>query len=364
MIPIRNLYYIFCYAWARFPEGNQIDVGEDTCPDLPNLFAKLLIEGLHQLIRQGLGRGYVEITEELRSPRGRLLFDAMVKQQTQLRGTAISRFNEFEHNVLHNQILKATVRLLIAAANLLPEHQHELRRLIRQLEAVQDIRLTAALFRRVQLSRHNRQYAMLLQLCEFVFHCTLPEQNGTGSRFADILQDEVRMSAVFEDFLRNFYAHEQQDFTVGRTVLAWQAIALSPGSADFLPRMETDITLKSKNRKIIIDAKYYKETLSRRRNSEKVRSDHLYQLFAYLHNATPGHGNERIDGILIYPTIGKHLCLDYQLPRHGLRVATIDLDQPWALIRQDLLSFLSTPLPGSNSEVRDVATSRLSLIPA
>ena len=342
-IPIRNLYYIFCYAWARFPQGEQTDVGEDDCPDLPNLFAKLLIDGMHRLIRRGLDRGYVEVVEDTRSPRGRLLLDAMVKEQTLLRGMAVCRFDELQYDVLHNQILKATARLLSTTDNLLPAYRHELALLVRRFEAVADIRLTANVFGRVQLSRNNRQYAMLMQLCEFVFHSTLPDQQGSGARFADILEDEVRMSAVFEDFLRNFYGHEQQVFRVGRETMAWDAEALSSGALAYMPFMETDITMRSKDRTVVVDAKYYKETLVRFRGSEKLRSSHLYQLFTYLRHTKATDNGGRVDGALIYPAVGYSLSLDYRLPEHHVRVVAVDLNRPWPEIHQELLAVLFTP---------------------
>jgi 5-methylcytosine-specific restriction enzyme subunit McrC len=49
-----------------------------------------------------------------------------------------------------------------------------------------------------------------------------------------------------------------------------------------LPTMETDITLRSGTRTVVIEAKYYRETLTRRYGKETLHSDNLYQLFAYL----------------------------------------------------------------------------------
>ena len=108
-IPIRNLYYLFLYAWARFPGGAVGEAGIDESPDLPNLFAKLLSAGTRRLFRRGIDRGYKTFTDELTGPRGRLRLDRMVKETTQLRGTAICDFDELTHDVLHNQILKATL---------------------------------------------------------------------------------------------------------------------------------------------------------------------------------------------------------------------------------------------------------------
>lgn len=349
-IPIRNLYYIFCYAWSRFPTGNQVDVGIDDCPDLSNLMAKLLLENTHRLVHRGLDRGYVNQIEELRAPRGRLLFDRMIKEQTLRRGAAICSFDELRHDVLHNQIIKATARSLIAVESLSKTLQEELGVLLRQLSLVSDIRLTGPLFRRVQLSRDRQLYGLLMRLCEFVFYSLMPDEKGEGTFFVDILEDEVRMSAIFEEFLRNFYAHEQAEFKVKRDNMPWNAVALTEGAGAILPGMETDISLSSSERTIVIDAKYYKQTLTGRPGfSKKLRSAHLYQLFAYLHHASHRYPGTQVDGALIYPAVGTSVSADYQIADHRMRVVAIDLDRDWREIRQDLLGVPQRPFIKSGS---------------
>ncbi|MFC4296180.1 hypothetical protein ACFO0A_14055 [Novosphingobium tardum] len=348
-IPIQNLYYIFCYAWSHFPAGAQVDVGIDDCPDLANLFARLLLDNTHRLIRRGLDRGYLEQVEELKAPRGRMLIDRMIKEQSLRRGAAICSFDELRHDVLHNQIIKATARSLMSVESI-SKRQHEgLALLLRQLSLVSDIRLTGSSFRRVQLSRDRHLYGLLMRLCEFVFYSLLPDENGASSKFADILKDEVRMSTVFEEFLRNFYAHEQSDFRVKRDNMTWDADALTPGAGAILPTMETDISLTSSERTIVIDAKYYKETLVGRPGFPKrLRSTHLYQLFTYLHHATLRYPGTLVDGALVYPAVGTSISVDYQVSNHRLRVVAIDLNRAWKEIHDDLLGIIDrdfAPLP-------------------
>jgi 5-methylcytosine-specific restriction enzyme subunit McrC len=344
-IPIRNLYYIFCYAWARFPRGDEIAVGQDDCPDLPNLFAKLLVESTHRLIRRGLDRGYIVHEEETRAPRGKLLINRMIKEQTIRRGAAVCTYDELEHDILHNQILKTTARALISVDTLTPALKHELILIRKQLAAVSDIRLTAGLFRRVQLSRDRYLYGMLMRLCEFVFHSLMPEPGGTSSRFADILSDEARMSMVFEEFLRNFYLYELSEFSVRKMDLSWDAEPLAPGSMAFMPKMETDIVLNSRDRTIVIDAKYYKEILVGRPGfSKKLRSGHLYQLFAYMKHAELAYPGKQIDGALIYPAANQPVPpLDYRMSNHRLRVIAVDLAKPWKEIHNCLLDLPRVP---------------------
>ena len=60
--------------------------------------------------------------------------------------------------------------------------------------------------------------------------------------------------------------------------------------------METDVTLEADNFKRIIDCKFYKETMVARYEQLKVRSGHLYQLGAYLRNASVMPDWENVTG--------------------------------------------------------------------
>ena len=67
----------------------------------------------------------------------------------------------------------------------------------------------------------------------------------------------------------------------------------------------------------------------------KFRSEHLYQLAAYLQNLEPG-----AEGILLYPTAGVAVDQSYTLHGHRVRVTTLDLNRPWPEIASTLLSRL------------------------
>lgn len=362
-IPIRNLYYLFCYAWGRFPEGGAVDAGVDDCPDLPNLFAKLLVSSTNRLLRRGLDRGYYSRVEETRAPRGRMLLDSILKQQTLLRGAVICTYDELTTDVVHNQIIKATARTLSRTAGVEREFAHELGLIVRRLEAVSDISVSAGAFRRVQISRNTGQYLPILKLCELIFRAQLPEESGLGTRFADILQDEITMSAVFEEFLRSFYRHEQRKYRVGAETLAWAGSSPQPGDWLFLPAMVTDITLTSPDHVIVMDAKFYKDALATSYGAKKVHSGNLYQLFAYLQHTAIKRPGRPVDGALIYPTNGYAVDLRYELSGHRVRIATVDLSQPWPQIHRRLLDLIAEQEaiePPERLSVPDIAASQAS----
>ena len=72
--------------------------------------------------------------------------------------------------------------------------------------------------------------------------------------------------------------------TAYNTRLTWQASSASDPDLTFLPRMHTDISVRNAHQTIIIDAKYYQETLQHYYDSASIHSAHLYQLFAYVKN--------------------------------------------------------------------------------
>lgn len=342
-IPIRNLYYLFCYAWERYPEGGTTEVGIDDCPDLPNLFARILVNGTNRLLRRGLDRGYLTFEEEKNSPRGRILLDRTMKEQTLKRGTVYCLIDELQRDVLHNQIIKATAKLLLRDAKLAPSLAHELRLIDHKLNDISDVRLTIDLFRRVQLFRNNGQYLALIRLCEFVCRDQLPEEAGLGGRFTDIQRDEERMSRVFEDFLRNFYFYEQVEFTVGREDMRWRVDASPGGDPSLMPIMRTDVTLRSEDCTIVMDAKYYADPFARSVGVPKFRSAHLYQLFAYMkHAADRGGAAHPVKGVLVYASPANQTLHRYRLDGHEIAIAAIDLSQPWPEIHKILLELLDS----------------------
>jgi 5-methylcytosine-specific restriction enzyme subunit McrC len=341
-IPIKNLYYLFLYAWARFPGKAPIEeVGIDESPDVPNLFAKLLSAGTRRVFRRGLDRGYKTFTHELVGPRGRLRLDRIIKRATQLRGTAICDFDELTHDVLHNQILKATLTSLAGCIDVSPPIRHDLRSLARLFYDVEDVHLSASHFRRTAVSRNNREYIFLMRLCEFIFWSLMPDERGTQSKFQGILDDETRMSAVFEEFLRNFFQLHRTDYRVQSEWPTWHVSNATDDDLALLPRMKTDITLRNPDKTIIVDAKFYKNALAPGPHGEKVRSQHLYQLITYLQHERLYHEDKSLSGMLIYPDVGRSLRLRYRLLDIPVVVATVDLSKEWPDIESELHGLLT-----------------------
>ena len=337
-IPIRSLYYMFCYAWRRFPDASPVEVGVDDCPDILNLFAKLLVSGCNRLMRRGLDRGYSTSIEETRAPRGKMLMDAMVKSQSLRSGLAICEFDELSPDVPHNQILKATARMLARTDGVEREYAHELAQIVKRMDLVSDAPLTAKLFGKVQLGRNTGQYRPLLHLCDLARRRLVPDERGEGYRFAEILRDEVTMSTVFEEFLRGFYKHEQRVYSVKAERMEWDVVTDDSTALSYLPTMLTDLTLTSPAETIVMDAKYYSDAFATHHGARRLHSHNLYQLVTYLQHAR----GDAVRGILVYPGKGEDLSLRYRLLGYDVGIEVIDFAKEWSNIRGRLLSLVET----------------------
>lgn len=340
-IPIQNIYYLLCYAWDHLEARDVVDVGGLDSTELVDLFAHVLIGGTNHVLRRGLDRGYLTYSDDIPTLRGKIDVTTTVKRSLLATARAHCHFDELSHNVLHNQILKTTIGRLARARDLDKNLRHQLNLLYRRMSDVDDIPLSRLDFHRVQLHRNNAFYDFLMKICELVQQNLLVEQHGAGYRFRDFHRDEQQMATVFENFVISFFKREQNLYTVaGQETLAWNATALSEEAKAALPGMRMDITLRGNGRTIIIDTKYYREALQSNWGKETVRSENLYQLYAYLKNIEVEQGAQA-EGMLLYPTVRRSLDLSYIIDNHPVRICTIDLAQEWKGIRHDLLELLS-----------------------
>ncbi len=347
-IPITNLYYLLAYAWDhKLSEAELVAVDADSCPDLNNLFAKILATATHHLVRRGLDRNYTPFEEETSRIRGRIDFSAGEKVQSRTRGKLVCIYDELSPDVLHNQIVKATLRLL---RNDQEVHTDSRKRLAQSLEAfyeVGDLRVTPRHFHRVQLHRNNRAYRFILHLCELIHASLLPDKSQDGSRrFRDFTRDERIMAKIFEDFVRNFANRHLPEATVSAMHINWRASELGEKSSRMLPRMITDVTVAWPDRKLILDCKYYQEALVSRYDALRFRSGNLYQLNAYLTNKAAEPGWENVEGMLLYPS--NRYSFDHRFTLHGshrIRVSTVDLQKQWTEIETELLDLFESKEP-------------------
>jgi len=337
-IPVANVYYLLCYAWNKLEESETIRVDPTESTKLVDLFARVLIGGVEHLLKKGIDRGYVVHSEESRVVRGKLNLQATLKRSLLCHGQVHCEYDDLSFDVLHNRIIKETLFRLLRTEKVESDNRSAIVDLLRRLPEVASLDLRKQHFGQVQLHRNNHIYDFLLSVCELLFDNLLPTEKAGEWRFQEFTQEHLQMAALFEAFVRNFYKREAREVCgddlerVGREDILWKFTPLDEISAAVLPKMQTDVCITRKEKKILVECKYTAEPLrpGQRGGLPKLIEHHLYQLNSYLDNLRDEPLNNKCHAILLYPLAGLALKHDYRRSTgQTMSVRTLNLNQDW-----------------------------------
>lgn len=342
-IPIENIYYLLCYAWNKLEEKERVNVAIDDKTELLDLFAKVLINATKMLLKRGIDKNYIDHTKELAGVKGKVQISQTLKSNLLFKQKTICTYDDFASNIILNRILVSTIYKLTRTKGLDKQLKNELVSLQRMLSDIDQIEITISLFKQVKLNRNNRFYGFVMNVCQIIYESTLPSEEQGKYRFSDFTRDDNKMNQLFESFIRNFYRIEQKKYkTVKKETIKWQFDNTDNESYQYLPHMETDITLENDNEKIIIDAKFYRETMTLNYDKERIKSANLYQLFSYLLNQQDSSSKtKRATGILLYPTIETDYNLDFNYDEHKIQIRTVNLNANWRSISSRLKEIIN-----------------------
>lgn len=318
----------FYRTQRHFEERDLVEIESTEARTAEELFARVLLGASRRLLRQRLDRGYREDVDELRRPRGKINFARTAARGIEVRGVLECGFDDTTEDVLHNRIIKATVKRLATVEGLPTDLRHGLLAVAREMPTVGDVSIAAQDFQRVQLHSNLRRYRLAMNVCSLLHRCLLPDDRSGRWSFRSFAGDEREMGLLFEGFVREFLAREQHAFPrVERTRIRW---AVEGETNGLLPSLNTDITLLRPGHSVVVETKCYGAPLvsGPYGAGATLRSKDLCQLLAYLANFRSGA--ERVTGVLLYavdrPTVPP---TNMRLLGYDVHVVELNLNQPW-----------------------------------
>ncbi|WP_353431455.1 hypothetical protein [Polynucleobacter sp. MWH-UH23A] len=321
-------------------EGELVSASIDDIKTPQDLLARVLIKGANRVLKDGLDRGYLALAEESASLRGRIDFAGSISRLLFEQAKAATFVDELSHNILHNQILKSTINLLSKSPSIDSSIRGDLEKVLKNFRDVDLIKLTAPIFKRVQIHQNNAFYAFLINICELIYLHLSPDAERGELKMRDFSRDEVKMRKVFQDFAYNFYKTNQTEYDVYSERLSWGASG-DETDLSLLPYMYTDVTLNSPSRKIILDTKYYQDAFQSNWGKSSFHSSHLYQLNTYLDcTERTRNSGQKIDGILLYPATNEEFDYKIRVREHSITIAALDMRRDSSQISQRMLALL------------------------
>ena len=352
MIPVRNVYYMLAYAFRALDERGWGCFDTEEFVNTADLCAAILCHGIGLQLKRGLRQEYIDPTEPLPSPRGKIELSESLRARTLMQHQAVCTWSDLSPDSKMNRILKSTM-LLLLQSDAATERKHGLRRLLAYFCDVSETNL-AHVDWSMRFDRTTKGYRMLMGACWLAANGLLQGQNDDKTHLMQF-EDDQRMSHLYEKFVLEYYRRERSDLKAGAPQIAW---ALDDGMDDLLPAMRSDVTLAHGNDVLIIDCKYYGHDTQIYMGKRSVHSHNLYQIFTYVKNWEAGlkDAPHKVSGMLLYARTDDevHPDVTYHMSGNEIGVHTLDLDQPFEGIRAQLDSIAQQHFP-RNDPYRSIA---------
>lgn len=336
MILVRNIYYMLSYAFKELKEQGYKNIETEEFENVAELLSEILIRGLKIEIKRGLFKNYENESDTISTIRGKINISLTVKNQTLLNGKIVCDFDEFTEDTYLNQIIKTTLIQLLHS-NLSKQRIKQIKDLLFYFNNVEELSIKTINWK-INYTKNNQNYKMLVSICNLIIKGMIQTTSSGKTKLMDFI-DEQRMSSLYEKFILEYYRKEHKDINASASFINWQ---LDDGFDMFLPRMKSDILLSSKDKILIIDAKYYSKNMQQNYDKESVVSANIYQIFTYVKNKSFQVGNDiDVSGMLLYAKTIDEIQPDaeYKMSGNSISVKTLDLNQPLEIIKQTLDSF-------------------------
>lgn len=321
MIPVQNIYFMLSYAFKILKEERYKKVEAEECSSAIELCAAILERGISLQLKRGMERGYVQRTETLRVPRGKIEVSQSIREMTHIKKQIICTYDEFATDTYMNRILKSTVNLLLHS-DISVDRKKKLRKLMKHFSDVEllDIR---RINWHLQYNRNNQTYRMLINVCYLIVHGLLQTENDGTMQLMDFEKTEA-FCRLYERFVYEYFRQEFPMLSVTKPHIGWQ---VDDGYVSLLPTMKTDMVLSDGERHLIIDTKAYKRILQWNFDKGTIHSNNLYQIFTYVKNYELDTESCEVSGMLLYArTVTEEPIKEtYRMSGNKISVCTLDL---------------------------------------
>lgn len=347
-IPIENIWYMLLYALNILHLKKRWKSEIEHAPNLDTLLSSILAKQIQQRLRIGFGRDYCKRGSEIYGVRGRIDFDKSLKLMSFMHGRTFSRYQVYLANIKKNKIIKSTLSRMIQIGdfgkekNIAKVKRNELRCIVQKMGDIDATEINPDEIRRTQINERDRDYSLMLSLCYLLCLHLMPREEEGAYSLMKINRDDLILYNIYEKFVAEFYNYHLTEWYVRpQSHLIWPF----DDSLDYIPIMKPDIIIQHKEtgQIILIDTKYTKASIIKGQwGNLTFNRDHMFQIYAYLRTQEEvSNEYKKAAGMLLYPTVNKHLPQKASIQGHTIKWETVDLAQPWDKIENYLLDVIN-----------------------
>lgn len=228
-----------------------------------DLFASILIKGIKTQLKRGLIREYNQTDDVTHNIRGKIDIAGSVRANYTVTQKYACSYDELTINSKPNQILKATLKMLVKKGVALPI-KRQIRDILMLFTTVKDVSPKSINW---NVTHNNKHYRLLLTICNLTI---LGLENGSDADINNFF-DEESMQVLFKQFTIGYYRRHYKLYRMHSPKIRWDI----QGESDPLPALETDVFLSNQDKSLLILTKY---------NVDKVEQSDITLLYSMIKN--------------------------------------------------------------------------------
>lgn len=339
---IKGLMYLLQLTKKLKISETDISKLSEKIDSLLEIFIYLFAANLLELLQNNFHRSYVNQEENLKYVKGKIIFTEHIRHNYIDKSKFYCNYDEYEDNVLLNQIFKATINKCIKVSK---TNFNLLQKCDQLLSNVEDkIFNNPNICKQIKFNKLNQRYTYVFELAKLLLFGNSPNMDSNNLNTFSIMFD---MNKLFEESIYEIIKENKQHLGIKELKREKQEeIFDNNSSCNFT--MKPDIYLeKNDGEKIIIDTKYkLLETIKADRNSNQrgISQADIYQVFAY------SQYYKANKCVLLYPKFNwdnNQPLLKNDKQKFNLQISLIDLtlqDEKFAKYKQDILDQISNIL--------------------
>lgn len=325
------------YAFQILRQSNYDDIAKEDFENVQDLFAAILSKGVSRQLKQGLYREYITRNETLSVMRGKLNMPESIRNKIQHKQKLACEFDDLSENNLYNQVLKTTIYYLLRDDGVHLERKAALKKTLCFFDGIALLEPKRIPWNRLHYQRNNQNYEMLMNVCYFILDGML--QTTEKGEYKMISFSDEHMAKLYEKFILEYYRRHHTYLTeVKAAQVKWNLTNETDESIiKFLPVMQTDTMLRLDEMILIIDAKYYGQSLQQQFDKYTLHSGNMYQIFTYVKNQDKDNtGN--VAGLLLYAKTDEDITPDCMFNMGGNQIGakTLNLNCDFKIIASQL----------------------------
>ena len=333
MINVKNIYWMLAYAFRNINIDEIKKVEAENFDNIYDLFCVMLTQGIGKQIKRGLNKEYILKINDISGVKGKINLSDTVKKNSMVNKKIICEFDEYSENSYLNKIIKTTAFYIIKSNKIKNKNRkNNLKKMMLYFSNIDILDIKTIKWSQIKYNRNNASYKFLINICKFILEGLLINKEKGKIEFLDFIDDQA-LYYLYEKFILEYFKYHYSEFSVSSPQIKWNI--KENNFIEFFPIMQSDIMLKYKEKKLIIDAKYYSKTLQKKYDKETYRNNNINQIFTYVKNEDY-QDIRNVAGMLLYAkTTNEDIgWKEVTMVNSKIIITNLDLSQNFEVIQE------------------------------